>query len=47
MNNLFTDHPDIANRLKVQLLKWQGALPVSDLDPMAGKWVYPWPKQSP
>ena len=47
MNNLFTDHPDIANRLKVQLLKWQGTLPVSDLDPMAGKWVYPWPKQSP
>lgn len=46
-DNLADAHPDVADRLSAQLLRWQTSLPKSPAAASAGSNAYPWPTAAP
>ena len=44
LDNVAVQHPDVVRRLSAKLLHWQGTLPVSPVEALAGSNAYPWPK---
>ncbi len=44
LDNVAVQHPDVVRRLSAKLLHWQGTLPVSPVEALAGSNEYPWPK---